>query len=55
MWIEVYNAERQARTTNYTHGIVITQSLMEGLTLPYNLPDVGNDPNLVIDFTSTNQ
>ena len=54
MWIEIYNAERQTRGTNYTHGVIINEAQMEGITLPYNLPDYGNDPVLWFDFVSTN-
>ena len=55
MWIEVFSAERQERKTNYTHGVIITESQLEGITLPYNTPDYKNDPVLWLDFTSTNQ
>lgn len=54
MWIELYNAERQTRGTNMTHGVIITESQMDGVTLPYNTPDFGNDPKLWLDFVSTN-
>jgi hypothetical protein len=38
-----------------THGVIITEQQFEGITLPYNTPDYGNDPSLWLDFVSTNQ
>ena len=53
VWIELYQSERQTRFTNYTHGAIIGEVLLDGKTIPYNAPDKGNDPNLWLDFVST--
>jgi Iap family predicted aminopeptidase len=39
IWVDVYNAERQTRGTNHTHGVIVTETQSDGMTLPYNLPD----------------
>ena len=52
VWIEVMQAERQTRGTDFTHAVIIGEVLLEGFTMPYNSPDWGNDPNLWIDFVS---
>ena len=53
VWIEKYQSERQTRQSNFTHGAVIGDLLMDGKTIPYNCPDYGLDPNLWLDFVST--
>ena len=50
--IEIMQSERQTRGTDFTHAAVIGEVLLEGITMPYNSPDWGNDPDLWIDFVS---
>jgi len=51
--IEFYRARRQRMGTARTFGILIAQRQMSGVTMPYNAPDVGNEPLFYIDMTST--
>ena len=38
--------------TNYTYGFLISETILEGITLPYNTPDVFEEPNLYLDMTA---
>jgi len=38
---------------DWTYGMLINDVMMEGVTIPYNAPDVGNEPLFYIDMTST--
>ena len=51
--IEIMQSERQQRGTDFSHAAIIGEVLLEGVTMPYNAPDWGNDPDLWIDFVST--
>jgi len=35
-----------------SHATVLSESKLEGITMPYNTPDFGDEPNLWLDFTS---
>jgi len=39
--------------TNKTYGILISEFYLEGITIPYNSPDVISDPDFFIDMTAT--
>lgn len=51
--IEFYRAGRQRMGTDRTYGVLISEAQMAGVTMPYNAPDVGNEPLFYIDMTST--
>jgi hypothetical protein len=52
VWIELSAAERQTRGTNHTYGFIINEVQMEGVTMPYNSVDYGEDPKLWLDFVA---
>ena len=39
--------------TDRTYGILISEAQIAGVTMPYNTPDIGNEPLFYIDMTST--
>jgi len=51
--IEFYRANRQLMGTDRTFGILVSEAQIAGVTMPYNTPDVGNEPLFYIDMTST--
>jgi hypothetical protein len=51
--IEFFQGTRQLIGANYTYGILIGETQMDGMTIPYNAPDLGNEPLFYIDMTST--
>jgi hypothetical protein len=51
--IEFYRANRQLMGTDHTYGVLISEAQMAGVTIPYNAPDLGNEPLFYIDMTST--
>ena len=53
--IQFYNAHRQQMFQNYTYGLIIAEQQIEGITIPYNTPDVGSEPEFVLDMTATGQ
>lgn len=52
MSIFFYNANRQLIGTNYTYGFLISESILEGITIPYNTPNVFDEPELYLDMTA---
>lgn len=48
-----YNANRQLMYTNKTFAFLVSKSTSEGITLPYNMPDWGNEPDFYLDMTAT--
>jgi len=51
--LEFYRANRQLIGTDHTWAVLISESQMAGVTIPYNCPDLGNEPLFYIDMTST--
>ena len=38
--------------TNETNGILVSEAQLEGITIPYNTPDVGLEPEFYLDMTA---
>jgi len=51
--IEFYHANRQRMGTPKTWAVLISAQQMVGVTMPYNVPDLGNEPLFYIDMSST--
>ena len=53
MTIYFYNANREQMFTNFTNGILIDDTQLNGITIPYNAPNIGNLPPFYLDMTAT--
>jgi len=38
--------------SNVTFAMLVSKSISEGLTLPYNMPDWGKEPQFYLDMTA---
>jgi hypothetical protein len=38
--------------TNHTFGFLVAEVQLDSITMPYNTPDVGAEPDFYIDFTA---
>ena len=50
--IVYYNANRQLLYTNKTFAAVVSTTTSLGVTLPYNMPNWGEEPEFYLDMTS---
>ena len=51
--VYLYRSDRAKLNSDNTYGFIISSTFLEGITIPYNAPDVEEDPNLFLDMTAS--
>jgi hypothetical protein len=50
--VYLYYSKRSYNQRGLTFGFLISETFLNGITIPYNSPDVENDPSFFLDMTA---
>jgi len=48
----LYYSKRATTGKGYSYGFLISETFLDGITIPYNAPDVENDQSFFLDMTA---